>query len=92
MGMVFEERVSTVGGAMQMFGTDTVLAALRLMREEGLSSLPVVDDEDGTFLGQVYRSEVYKLWSSSPLAPLNDVLEARRRMLEKLAAEQSWLH
>lgn len=60
--------------AATLFAGDTIVAALRMMQELGVSLLPVVDEEQGEFMGEVTEEELRRLWKVSPLASMEEIL------------------
>ena len=63
-----------VSRATTLFAGDTIVAALRMMQELGVRQLPVVDEEQGEFIGEVTEEELRRLWKVSPLASMEEIL------------------
>ncbi|MET0404717.1 MAG: CBS domain-containing protein, partial [Cystobacter sp.] len=66
-----------VSKATTLFGGDTIVAALRVMRELGVNQLPVVDEERGELLGEITSEELSQWWKVSPLASMEEILSGR---------------
>jgi CBS domain-containing protein len=66
-----------ISGAITLFPSDSVLAALQVMHQHGLAVLPVVDEERGELLGEVTEGELCRVASRLPLIPLAEVLTAK---------------
>jgi hypothetical protein len=60
-----------------LFGKDTVLKALDVMTSYSLRKVPVVDDVEGQWLGEVTVEELYLWWATAPLTQVWAVLAAR---------------
>jgi CBS-domain-containing membrane protein len=66
-----------IARAVTLFGKDTVLKALDVMKNYSLRRLPVVDDLEGQWLGEVTVEELYRWWATAPLTQVWAVLAAR---------------
>ncbi len=96
---------SLVSGAITLFPSDTVLAALQVMQRYGLAVLPVVDEERGELVGEVSEAELCCVASRLPLIAIAEVLtvkavgggegmtgEALAPVSVAPVIEQRWLH
>ncbi|MFL5345670.1 MAG: CBS domain-containing protein [Hyalangium sp.] len=96
---------SLISGAITLFPSDSVLAALQVMQQHGLAVLPVVDEERGELIGEVTEGELCRVASRLPLIPLAEVLTAKAlggregmtgegQAVQELTAERPprWLH
>jgi CBS-domain-containing membrane protein len=75
--MVEQERFETVKQAVTLFGSDTVVSALAVMQSVDAITLPVVDDAQGGYLGEVSQRELVVLAQRLPLETLRDIVAAR---------------
>lgn len=66
-----------ISRAITLFPSDSVLAALQVMQQYGLTVLPVVDEERGELLAEVTEGELCCVASRLPLLPLAEVLTAK---------------
>ncbi len=71
------ERQQAEREAAMLFGSDTVVGALAVMKSVSRTTLPVVGDASGDFLGQVTERELVMLAQRLPLARLVEVVAAR---------------
>ncbi|MCP3169015.1 CBS domain-containing protein [Myxococcus qinghaiensis] len=66
-----------VAHAVTLFPEDTVLSALQVMHRHGVHALPVVDGQNGAWLGEVSQHELQRLSAFAPLARLAEILTAK---------------
>ena len=68
---------SFVARAITLFPSDTVLAALQVMHQHGLTVLPVVDEERGELIAEVTEAELCRVAARLPLIGIAEVLTAK---------------
>ncbi|HEX8701775.1 MAG TPA: CBS domain-containing protein [Myxococcaceae bacterium] len=66
-----------IARAITLFPSDTVLAALQVMHQHGLTVLPVVDEERGELIAEVTEAELCRVAARLPLIGIAEVLTAK---------------
>ena len=75
-GRKHDEVGERITQAATLFGQDTVMTALRTMKELGVRQLAVVDDQNGGLLGEITEEQLRDQWEIAPLASMSEILSA----------------